>query len=99
MPRSARVMGDADPRPWIPGLLERTGRPDYARCVEISTVGARQGMIAPALFAIAIPVTMGLLFGVAGVLGLLAGGLSTGFVMAGMMAKSGGAWENAKKTQ
>jgi K(+)-stimulated pyrophosphate-energized sodium pump len=81
----------------IPGILEGKARPDYARCVEISTAGAQREMIAPALTAIAVPVVMGVLFGVAGVLGLLAGGLATGFVMAVMMANSGGAWDNAKK--
>ncbi len=81
----------------IPGILEGTGKPDYARCVEISTVGAQKEMVAPALLAIAVPVVIGVLFGVAGVLGLLAGGLATGFTMAIMMANSGGAWDNAKK--
>jgi K(+)-stimulated pyrophosphate-energized sodium pump len=81
----------------IPGILEGKSKPDYARCVHISTVGAQREMIAPALLAIALPVVVGVLFGVAGVLGLLAGGLSTGFVMAVMMANAGGAWDNAKK--
>ncbi len=81
----------------IPGILEGEGKPDYARCVEISTQSAQKEMVAPALLAIIIPVAMGLLFGVAGVLGLLAGGLSTGFVMAVMMSNAGGAWDNAKK--
>ncbi|HFB52291.1 MAG TPA: sodium-translocating pyrophosphatase, partial [Anaerolineae bacterium] len=81
----------------IPGILEGTGKPDYARCVEISTRGAQKEMVAPSLLAIIIPVTVGLLFGVAGVLGLLAGGLATGFAMAVMMANAGGAWDNAKK--
>ena len=81
----------------IPGILEGDAKPDYARCVEISTAGAQREMIAPALLAIVLPVVVGVLFGVAGVLGLLAGGLSTGFVMAVMMANAGGAWDNAKK--
>jgi K(+)-stimulated pyrophosphate-energized sodium pump len=80
-----------------PGIMEGTAKPDYARCVDISTVGAQREMVAPALLAIFVPVLMGVLFGVAGVIGLLAGGLSTGFVMALMMANAGGAWDNAKK--
>lgn len=81
----------------MPGIMEGTTKPDYARCVEISTAGAQQEMIVPSLLAISIPVIMGLLFGAAGVIGLLAGALSTGFVMAVMMANAGGAWDNAKK--
>ena len=81
----------------IPGIMDGTATPDYARCVEISTKGAQKEMIAPAALAISIPVVGGLLFGVAGVLGLLSGGLATGFVMAVMMANAGGAWDNAKK--
>ena len=81
----------------IPGIMDGTATPDYARCVEISTKGAQKEMIAPAALAISIPVVVGLLFGVAGVLGLLSGGLATGFVMAVMMANAGGAWDNAKK--
>jgi K(+)-stimulated pyrophosphate-energized sodium pump len=77
--------------------MEGTVKPDYARCVAISTAGAQREMVAPAALAIAIPVAIGLLFGVGGVLGLLAGGLSTGFVTAVMMANAGGAWDNAKK--
>jgi len=80
-----------------PGILEGTEKPDYALCVEISTVGAQKEMVAPSVLAIAVPVITGVLFGVAGVLGLLGGGLITGFVMAVMMANSGGAWDNAKK--
>ncbi len=81
----------------IPGILEGTTKPDYASCVEISTRGAQKEMVAPSVLAIAVPVVVGLLFGVAGVLGLLAGGLATGFAMAVMMANAGGAWDNAKK--
>lgn len=81
----------------IPGLLEGTAKPDYARCVDISTAGAQREMVMPAIVAILTPIAMGVLFGVAGVIGLLAGGLSTGFVMALMMANAGGAWDNAKK--
>ncbi|MBX3056744.1 MAG: sodium-translocating pyrophosphatase [Anaerolineae bacterium] len=80
-----------------PGILEGTERPDYARCVEISTRSAQKEMIAPSLLAIVIPVVVGVLFGVAGVLGLLAGTLTAGFSLAVMMANAGGAWDNAKK--
>ena len=81
----------------IPGIMDGTATPDYARCVEISTKGAQKEMIAPAALAISIPVVVGLLFGVAGVLGLLSGGLATGFVMALIMENAGGSWDNAKK--
>lgn len=80
-----------------PGILEGTSRPDYARCVAISTASAQREMVAPSIVAIAVPVLIGVLFGVAGVLGLLAGGLATGFLLAIMMANAGGAWDNAKK--
>ncbi len=80
-----------------PGILAGTDKPDYAQCVAISTAGAQREMILPASLAIIIPVLTGILLGVAGVMGLLAGGLTTGFVVAVMMANSGGAWDNAKK--
>ena len=80
-----------------PGILEGTVRPDYARCVEISTVAAQKEMIAPSALALIVPVIVGVLFGVAGVLGLLAGTLTSGFALAVMMANAGGAWDNAKK--
>jgi K(+)-stimulated pyrophosphate-energized sodium pump len=80
-----------------PGILAGTSKPDYARCVEISTVSAQREMTVPAVIAISVPVVIGVLFGVAGVLGLLAGGLATGFLLAMMMSNSGGAWDNAKK--
>lgn len=80
-----------------PGILTGTDKPDYARCVEISTAGAQREMILPASLAIIIPVVTGVVLGVAGVMGLLAGGLTTGFVVAVMMANAGGAWDNAKK--
>ena len=80
-----------------PGIMKREEKPDYARCVAISTVGAQREMILPSLIAIIAPVVVGLVFNVAGVLGLLAGGLTTGFVLAVMMANAGGAWDNAKK--
>lgn len=79
------------------GILEGTEIPDYARCVEISTRSAQREMIGSSLLAIAAPIIVGLVLGVAGVLGLLAGGLSCGFVLAIFMANSGGAWDNAKK--
>ncbi len=82
----------------IPGIMEGTGKPDYRRCVDISTAGAQKEMVLPSLLAIVIPAIMGVLFGAAGVIGLLGGALSTGFVMAVMMANAGGAWDNAKKT-
>ena len=81
----------------IKGIMTGEAEPDYAKCVEISTKGAQQEMIFPSLLAIIIPVVMGLIFGVAGVIGLLAGGLGSGFVLAIFMANAGGAWDNAKK--
>ena len=81
----------------IKGILEGKAEPDYARCVEISTRGAQREMVFPSLLAIIVPIVIGLIFGVAGVLGLLAGGLGAGFVLAVFMANSGGAWDNAKK--
>jgi K(+)-stimulated pyrophosphate-energized sodium pump len=81
----------------IAGIMEGTGKPDYARCVSISTKGAQKEMVLPSLLAIIIPVATGLLLGVAGVMGLLAGGLTTGFVLAIMLNNAGGAWDNAKK--
>lgn len=81
----------------IKGILEGKAEPDYARCVQISTKGAQREMIFPSLLAIIAPIITGLLFGVPGVLGLLVGGLSAGFVLAIFMANSGGAWDNAKK--
>jgi len=81
----------------IPGIMEGTGKPDYARCVSISTRGAQKEMILPSMLAIIIPVLTGLLLGVAGVMGLLAGGLTCGFVLAITLNNTGGAWDNAKK--
>ena len=80
-----------------PGIMKGEVKPDYATCVAISTTGAQKEMIFPSLIAIIVPVVVGLVFNVAGVLGLLAGGLATGFVLAVMMANAGGAWDNAKK--
>ena len=81
----------------IRGILTGEGTPDYARCVEISTRGAQREMLFPSLLAIVVPVAVGLVFGVAGVMGLLVGGLGSGFVLAVFMANAGGAWDNAKK--
>lgn len=81
----------------IKGIMTGETTPDYARCVEISTKGAQREMLLPSLLAIIIPILTGLIFGVAGVMGLLAGGLGAGFVLAVFMANSGGAWDNAKK--
>jgi K(+)-stimulated pyrophosphate-energized sodium pump len=81
----------------IKGILEGKATPDYARCVEISTKGAQREMLVPSLIAIIVPVIVGIVLGVAGVMGLLIGGLASGFVLAVFMANSGGAWDNAKK--
>ncbi len=81
----------------IPGILAGKAEPDYARCVAISTKGAQIEMILPSFLAIAIPIVVGVIFGVAGTMGLLVGGLGAGFVLAVFMANSGGAWDNAKK--
>ena len=81
----------------IKGILEGTAEPDYERCVAISTKGAQHEMLVPSILAIVVPILTGVLLGVPGVLGLLIGGLATGFVMAVFMANSGGAWDNAKK--
>ena len=81
----------------IKGILTGKGTPDYARCVEISTRGAQREMLFPSLLAIIVPVVVGLVFGVAGVMGLLVGGLGSGFVLAVFMANAGGSWDNAKK--
>jgi len=81
----------------IKGILEGETEPDYATCVAISTKGAQVEMIVPSLLAIVIPIVTGLIFGIAGTMGLLVGGLSSGFVLAIFMANSGGAWDNAKK--
>ena len=81
----------------IKGILDGKADPDYARCVEISTKGAQHEMLLPSILAIIVPIITGLVLGVAGVLGLLIGGLATGFVLAVFMANAGGAWDNAKK--
>ena len=81
----------------IPGILEGTGKPDYAECVAISTSGAQKEMILPSALAIIVPVATGLFLDVAGVMGLLVGGLTSGFVLAITLNNAGGAWDNAKK--
>lgn len=81
----------------IKGIMEGKATPDYARCVEISTKGAQIEMLLPSLLALIVPIVTGLIFGVSGVMGLLVGGLGSGFVLAVFMANSGGAWDNAKK--
>ena len=81
----------------IKGILTGNAEPDYARCVQISTKGAQREMVFPSLLAIIAPILVGLVFGVPGVIGLLVGGLSAGFVLAIFMANAGGAWDNAKK--
>jgi K(+)-stimulated pyrophosphate-energized sodium pump len=80
-----------------PGILKGEDKPDYARCVAISTAGAQREMVLPSMLAVMVPIVTGLIFGVPGVFGLLTGGLSAGFVLAVFMANSGGAWDNAKK--
>ncbi len=81
----------------IKGILEGKAVPDYSRCIEISTRSALKEMVFPSLLAIAIPIIVAIILGVAGVMGLLVGGMSTGFTLAVFMANSGGAWDNAKK--
>jgi inorganic pyrophosphatase/K(+)-stimulated pyrophosphate-energized sodium pump len=81
----------------IAGIMDGKGKPDYARCVAISTRGAQREMIFPSLLALIVPIGIGLVLGVSGVMGLLAGGLCCGFAVAVYMADAGGAWDNAKK--
>lgn len=81
----------------IPGIMQGTGRPDYARCVDISTTAALREMIVPGLIAVIVPVVVGLMLGKEALGGLLAGALVTGVLMAIMMSNAGGAWDNAKK--
>lgn len=97
--RAAQSMVDEVRRQFreIKGILEGKATPDYGRCVEISTRSAQHEMIFPSLMAIIIPILVGILLGVAGVLGLLVGGLAAGFTLAVFMANAGGAWDNAKK--
>jgi K(+)-stimulated pyrophosphate-energized sodium pump len=97
--RAAQKMVDEVRRQFkeIPGIKEGTGTPDYERCVSISTKAAQREMMLPSLTAIFIPVIVGLIFGVGGVVGLLIGTITSGFAMAIFMANAGGAWDNAKK--
>jgi K(+)-stimulated pyrophosphate-energized sodium pump len=97
--RAAQKMVDEVRRQFrtIPGIMEGTAEPDYARCVEISTKGAQREMMAPSLIALLIPVVVGVVFGVPGIAGLLTGTITSGFALAIFMANAGGAWDNAKK--
>jgi K(+)-stimulated pyrophosphate-energized sodium pump len=97
--RAAQAMVDEVRRQFreIKGILEGTAEPDYASCVAISTRGAQREMLFPSLLAIIIPVATGMVFGVAGVMGMLLGSTATGFILAIFMANSGGSWDNAKK--
>jgi len=97
--RAAQKMVDEVRRQFreIKGILTGEATPDYARCVEISTRGAQREMLMPSLIAIIVPIVVGIVFNVAGVVGLLLGSLGSGFVLAVFMANSGGAWDNAKK--
>ena len=81
----------------IPGIMEGKGKPEYGKCVAIATKGAQKEMVVPALMAIIVPVVTGIIFGVPGVVGLLMGGMTTGFTLASMLNNAGGAWDNAKK--
>ena len=81
----------------IPGIMDGTGKPDYARCVDISTAGAQREMVLPSLLAIFVPVVVGLILGVPGVVGLLVGTLTAGFSLAALLNNAGGAWDNSKK--
>jgi K(+)-stimulated pyrophosphate-energized sodium pump len=97
--RAAGAMVDEVRRQFreIKGIMEGTAVPEYAKCVEISTKGAQKEMLLPSLIAIIVPVVVGATMGVAGVIGLLAGGLTSGFTLAVFMNNAGGAWDNAKK--
>ena len=97
--RAAQNMVDEVRRQFaeLPGILDGKATPDYARCVAISTMGAQKEMILPATLAIMVPIIVSVVLGVPGVMGLLVGGLGSGFILAVFMANSGGAWDNAKK--
>ncbi|MFO7754722.1 MAG: sodium-translocating pyrophosphatase [Bacteroidales bacterium] len=97
--RAAGAMVDEVRRQFrdLPGIMEGTTVPEYAKCVAISTKGAQREMVVPSLLAIIVPIATGVVLGVAGVVGLLVGGLTTGFTLAIMLNNSGGAWDNAKK--
>ena len=81
----------------IPGIMEGTGKPDYKKCVEISTTAALKEMLVPGIMAVAAPLVVGLLLGTSALGGLLAGSLASGVMMAIFMSNAGGAWDNAKK--
>lgn len=97
--RAAQAMVEEVRRQFreIKGIMDGSGKPDYAACVDISTRGAQREMMLPSLIALIVPIVVGLLLGVAGVVGMLAGGLTTGFMLAIMLNNAGGAWDNAKK--
>jgi K(+)-stimulated pyrophosphate-energized sodium pump len=97
--RAAGAMVDEVRRQFkaFPGIMNHTQKPDYAKCVAISTKGAQREMLFPSLIAIIVPILVGVIFGVAGVIGLLAGTLTTAFTLAIMLNNAGGAWDNAKK--
>lgn len=97
--RAASAMVDEVRRQFreMPGILEGTTQPDYGKCVEISTLGAQREMVVPSLVAVGVPLVVGLIFGVAGVIGLLIGALTSGFALAVFLSNTGGAWDNAKK--
>lgn len=97
--RAARDMVDEVRRQFAetPGIIDGTAKPDYARCVSISTLSAQREVLLPSLLAVLAPILTGLLLGVAGVVGLLLGSLTCGFVVAVILNNSGGAWDNAKK--
>ncbi len=97
--RAASKMVDEVRRQFkeIKSIMDGTGKPNYASCVLISTKAAQHEMLLPSLMAIIVPILVGLFLGVAGVMGLLAGGLTTGFTLAVMLNNAGGAWDNAKK--
>ncbi len=97
--RNGGRMVDEIRRQWreIPGIMEGTGKPDYARCVSIATRGAQKEMILPSLLAIVVPILVGIILGPGAVMGVLVGGLSAGFTLAIMQNNAGGAWDNAKK--
>jgi len=97
--RAAGAMVDEVRRQFkaMPGIIKGEQTPEYAKCVAISTKGAQREMILPSLIAITVPIFIGVLLGVAGVVGLLVGGLTSGFTLAIFMNNAGGAWDNAKK--